>query len=93
MEREDGAFMVVVEAQCRYLAPARFDDEVLIETTACQARGRVIRFDYRMRHAATGQAIAEGSTRHMVCGPGGRRIRLPEKYRSYFEPAVSRTGI
>ena len=33
MEEADGILLVVAEANCRYLAPARYDDEVRIVTT------------------------------------------------------------
>ena len=45
MEREDGAMLVVAEAHCRYLAPALFDDEVIIETRVAEAGTRLIRFE------------------------------------------------
>jgi acyl-CoA thioester hydrolase len=45
MEREDGVMLVVAEAQCRYLAPALFDDEVIIETQIAEAGARLIRFE------------------------------------------------
>jgi len=84
MEREDGALLVVVEAQCRYLAPARFDDEVVIETRVSEARARAVAFEYEMRNAATGQVLATGATRHIICSRSGKAMRLPEKYRRYF---------
>lgn len=84
MEKDEGAFLVVVEAQCRYLAPASFDDEVIIETWMAEAGARLIRFEYRMRNAATGQVLVTGATKHVVCNAGRKPMRLPEKYRSYF---------
>ena len=85
MEREDGAFLVVAEAECRYLAPAYFDDEVLIATRLLESRTRTLRFGYEMRNAATGQLLATGSTHHVICGRDRRPRRLPERYRRYFE--------
>src|SRR5258708_3369655 len=32
MELEDGIVLAVVESNCRYISPARFDDEVIIQT-------------------------------------------------------------
>jgi acyl-CoA thioester hydrolase len=84
MEREDGVMLVVAEAECRYLAPALFDDEVIIETQVAEAGARLIRFEYRMRNAATGQALATGATKHVVCDLSRKPRRLPEKYRGYF---------
>jgi len=85
MEREDGAFLVVAEAACRYLAPAQFDDEVVIATSLLESRARMIRFGYEMRHAVTGRMLATGSTNHVICGRDRRPMRLPEKYLRYFE--------
>ncbi len=84
MEREDGAFLVVTEAECRYLAPAFFDDEVVIETRVLESRARSIRFGYRMLQAEGGRLLATGSTNHVICGASRKPIRLPEKYRPYF---------
>ena len=46
MEEADGILLVVAEANCRYQAPARYDDEVRIATTLSEASPRMVRFDY-----------------------------------------------
>jgi len=43
MESEE-ANMAVVEATCRYLAPARYDDEILVTTTLEHVNRRVVTF-------------------------------------------------
>lgn len=83
MER-DGAFLVVTGAECRYLAPAFFDDEVIVATSVVELRARSIRFGYEMRRAEDGRVLATGSTNHVICGANRRPMRLPEKYRAYF---------
>src|SRR5262247_1154244 len=42
MEREDGIYLAVAEARCRYLHPARFDQDVTIETTLSDAHARMV---------------------------------------------------
>jgi acyl-CoA thioester hydrolase len=32
MEEQDGCHIAVVDARCRYKAPARYDDEVIVRT-------------------------------------------------------------
>ena len=32
MEREDGCFIAVVDARCRYKAPVHYDDEIIVRT-------------------------------------------------------------
>jgi acyl-CoA thioester hydrolase len=64
MEIEDGVLLAVVEAQCRYLYPARFDDEVIVETRIADANPRIVSFAYEMRLAEDDRKLATGSTRH-----------------------------
>ena len=33
MELDDGVFLAVVEAHCRYVYPARFDQDVIVESS------------------------------------------------------------
>jgi acyl-CoA thioester hydrolase len=87
MEREDGIFLAVAEARCRYASPARFDDEVVIRTWVEDAKPRLIRFAYEMRLAADGRKLATGETTHILLGRDLRPSRMPEKYRAAFELA------
>ena len=84
MELEDGVLLAVIEAHCRYLHPARFDEEVIVETRIADANSRVVEFGYEMRLADGGRKLATGSTRHIFCNREMKRVRLPEKYRAAF---------
>ena len=84
MERHDGVLLAVIDAQCRYRYPARFDDEVVIETTVAQASTRGVEFHYEMRLADGNRRLASGSTRHIFCNRELEPVRLPEKYRAMF---------
>ncbi len=79
MERDDGVLLAVIEAHCRYLAPARFEDEVIVKTWIEEANPRTVRFGYEMR-LADGRTIATGETRHLFVGRDFKRLRLPAKY-------------
>ena len=83
MER-DGVLMAVAEANCRYLSPARFDDEVVVKTWIAEANFRVIQFAYEMRLTADDRKLASGFTRHLLENRQFQRIRLPEKYFPMF---------
>jgi acyl-CoA thioester hydrolase len=84
MENEHGLILPVVSATCRYRAPARYDDEILIESRPAMLRGSVLKFAYRiLRKGADGAApalLAEGETVHVVCDEKLNRTQLPEKY-------------
>ena len=81
MERE-GVLMAVVEANCRYASPARFDDEVVIRAWVEEAHPRRITFGYEM--LTGGRTLATGHTRHVLVDRQFHRTRLPEKYYAMF---------
>jgi acyl-CoA thioester hydrolase len=84
MELEDGVYLAVAEACCRYASPARFDDEVIIRTWVEGANPRMVRFAYEMRLALDGRKLATGETKHIFLGRDLRPCRMPEKYRGKF---------
>ena len=80
MEREDGVRLVVAEANCRYLAPAFYDDEVLVRARVADANARMIRFEYELQAVEDGRTLATGYTKHVFCGPDHKPRKLPAKY-------------
>jgi acyl-CoA thioester hydrolase len=84
MEREDGVLLAVVEAHCRYLSPARFDDEVVVRTWVEEANPRSVRFAYEMSLADCGRVLATGETRHFFLNREMKRTKLPAKYHAQF---------
>ena len=85
MEAEDGILLAVAEAQCRYAQPARYDDEVVVETTVREAHSRMVTFAYKMKRAEDGAVLATGFTKHVFLSKNLERTRLPQKYFSAFE--------
>ncbi len=84
MEQQDGLYIIVAEARCRYKAPARYDDELLIRTCLRAVRRRVLVFGYEVCHLATDDVLAEGETVHVITDRDGRPRSLPDKYRDLF---------
>jgi acyl-CoA thioester hydrolase len=84
MEREDDSYIVVAEASCRYLRPARYDDLLRIRTRLSESRRRSIRFAYEILRHDSGEMLATGETVHIICNREGRPKSLPEKYRQLF---------
>jgi acyl-CoA thioester hydrolase len=71
----DGFHLAVVAASCRYLSPARYDDQLEVLTRLGDVRAVRISFDYRIERE--GARLAEGETTLACLGPGGRPTRLP----------------
>jgi len=78
MELADGCHLPVVEASCRYRSPARYDDEVVIETRVTALRSHVIKFGYRLLRGD--QLLAEAETVHVSVDRKMQKKSLPEKY-------------
>jgi acyl-CoA thioester hydrolase len=84
MEVDDGILLAVVDAHCRYLHPARYDEEIAVKTWIAKANHKMVEFQYEIRDAQSGRQLASGETRHLFLGPGMRPVRLPEKYQALF---------
>ncbi len=80
MEREDGVLLVVAEANCRYRAPALYDEEVIIRTRIGEANARMIRFEYEMVSGEDQRVLATGTTKHVFCGRDRKPAKCPAKY-------------
>ena len=73
---EKGFFFPVIEASCRYLKPARFDDEIAIETTLAALSRVTLEFSYRISRKSDGQLLAEGTTRHACVDREGKVAKI-----------------
>jgi acyl-CoA thioester hydrolase len=73
-----GVFMPVAEAYCKYHAPARFEDELAVETTIGEAGRAKVRFDYVVKRG--NEVLAEGYTVHAARGRDGRPVRIPASW-------------
>jgi acyl-CoA thioester hydrolase len=80
----EGINLAVVEAECRYLRPALYDQEIAITTTLAEASPRALEFLYAVREVESGQTLTEGRTRHFFVGRDMKLCKLPEKYRAMF---------
>ena len=80
LERQ-GYFFVVVKAEIRYKAPAKYDEELLLTTT--MARQTFVRIDhtYELKRGET--LLADGKTTIACVGRDGRLCPIPE----FLEPA------
>jgi acyl-CoA thioester hydrolase len=84
MESEGKLYLIVADANCRYKAPAHFEEDVLIRTGLAKATDRTVHYWYEIRNKSTLQLLATGGTRHVVTDRNFRPARLPERYRKYF---------
>lgn len=82
LERDHGVLLAVVESKCRYASSARFDDEVVIETSISEVTSRMLTFKYEM--SIESRPVASGETRHIFLNRELRPVRAPDAYRPLF---------
>jgi acyl-CoA thioester hydrolase len=84
MERE-GFQLPVIEANCRFLRPARYDDEIEIRTIGRLMSPVRVGFEYEAVRRGDAVVTATGSTLHAAVTAAGRPCRLPERVRALFQ--------
>lgn len=72
---ERGVLLPVIEAACRYIRPARYDDELTILTRMPEAEGARIMMQCEVWRDS--EKLAEGYTWHAAVAPNGKPCRLP----------------
>ncbi|MFC1709134.1 acyl-CoA thioesterase [Candidatus Omnitrophota bacterium] len=84
IEKEKQLALPVVEAYCKYKAPARYDDIIEIKTKVSQVRNSSLRFDYKLINKENGELLAEAYTTHVFIDSARRPVRIPEKIKKVF---------
>jgi acyl-CoA thioester hydrolase len=89
MEQEDNCHIAVVDARCRYKAPARYDDEVLVRTHLKHVRESLVQFEYELVRGGDSLLLAEGETTHVVIDREMKKVAIPDKYMRVFREAIA----
>jgi len=92
IEQNDGLFIAVADARCRYKGPVRYDEEVIVRTHLKNVRESMIRFGYELVRPADAALLAQGETTHVITDRNLRPARLPEKYLRAFRSATGEHG-
>ncbi len=97
MELADNCHIAVVDASCRYKSPARYDDQLLVETRVVAIRRSVLKFAYRVLRledeaGAASRLLAEGETTHVVVDRQMGTAPLPEKYAIALDRFMAETN-
>ena len=80
-----GVDMVVAESRLRYLAPARFDDEIEVQATV--TRLGTTGMTTAMLITSGGVSLTEAELRHVfVRLPDGEKAPIPDSVRAALEP-------
>ena len=81
----EGFYLPVIEASCRYLRPAKYDDLLTIRTEITEFKGARLGFRYNILR--DNDKLAEGSTLHAFMDAHGKPSRPPEWLRDIIKSA------
>jgi acyl-CoA thioester hydrolase len=82
LEDNEKIYLPVVEAQCSYKAPVRYDDMVEIKTKLSEIGKSRITFEYEIIN--NGDVATTGYTKHVFINGSGKPIPVPEKVKKYL---------
>ena len=74
---EQGITLAVSEASLRFIAPAKYDDMIRVETSLSRVTSRTLTFDYVITHADTGAKLATASTSLISLDPERTGLGVP----------------
>ena len=84
IEKENKLALPVVEAHCKYKAPARYDEIIVIQTKVSLIKNSSLRFDYKLINKATGALLVEAYTTHVFIDDERKPVRMPDKIKEAF---------
>lgn len=73
-----GIFLPISECYCKYTAPAKYDDLLLIEATLDPTVKGGVKFLYRIFREDDMALLAQGYTTHPCVNQDGRVVRPPQ---------------
>ncbi len=80
-----GVYLPVSEVYCKYKAPARYDDLLVIETSIDESVKGGVKFLYTVSDGDGGKIYAKGYTKHACLDDKGRVVRPPAFLRAIID--------
>ena len=81
----EGIVFPITDVDCQYKSSAKFDDQILIETTLVEVSPVKMIFTYKVLREVDRLLLATGRTQNLFTDMNGKIIRLPSKYYSKLQ--------
>jgi acyl-CoA thioester hydrolase len=88
---DKGIFLPVSEAFCKFLAPAQYDEILVIKTILDTEMKAGMKFDYEVYHQADEKLLTTGYTKHAFMDQQGRVVRPPKFLRELISKHIQQT--
>jgi acyl-CoA thioester hydrolase len=80
-----GVYIAVAEAYCKYIRPAKYDDEVVIKTKIRRLTDVRLEFDYSLYRKENNELLATGYTVHAFVDKDIKPINLKKKHEDIWK--------
>lgn len=80
-----GVWLPLLELNCRYGMPARYEERLVVETRIGLLTPSRIRFDYTIRKEGEEKPINQGFTQHAFTTPALRPMNLKKKFPELYQ--------
>lgn len=87
LEKEN-IMLPVVEVNCRYKEPAKYDDEIIIETSIKDLQGIRITFEYTIIRKIDEKILAMGTTTHAFVNKDLRPVNFKKLHPAMYEALI-----
>ena len=88
---DDGYVFPITDISAKYVSPGKFDDNLVIETTATALTKAKMCFKYRIYRQEDDQVLVTGKSQNVYTSKEtGRIARLPEKYYTRLQAAMEK---
>ena len=86
---ENGIFLPVSEAHCKYTTPAKYDDILVIETSLDNKIKAGLKFEYKIYDGDGEILLAQGYTIHPCVNGEGKVVRPPRFIKDFIKKAIN----
>lgn len=90
---QDGIIIPNVDAYAKYITPVRFQDEMEIEVKLAKFTGVIMRYEYTVRLAKSGETASVGHTEHCFVNDKFKPMSLRRKFPEYFDRLKSNISL
>lgn len=88
---ELGVLLPVIDVGCKYLLPAKYDDEICIKTKLTKVRGVRVVLNYEVK--CNGNTLALGHTEHAFVDKKLRPINLKKQFPNIWDKLIKSVSL
>ena len=84
---ENGIFSPVINVECKYKQPTKFDENIAIDVSVEEFKGVKLVIGYKMTNS-DGIIVCEARSSHCFLNPGGRPVKLNKEHPDFYNKLV-----